>query len=163
MKKYIVLFTIISIIYVTVNIFLFGYKLSDTRIDLYKYILIDLKESIHRLNQDIKRYPTTKEGLMFLCKNVSNEELWKGPYQIGLCEMNIKNVIYFNINEEIILYHVGTNGINEYTFGDDVRESLPYDERNNQKRIYIFLFNGVFFGFLIGNVFRCLLSRSKRK
>ena len=163
MKRVVVMFVTMGLIYIIGFIFLLGDKISDSRIDLYKYELKVVKKGIEKLKQDIKRYPTTKEGLQFLCNNLSAERLWRGPYLDGLCKMGIKKIVYYNINNKVILYHMGTNGIDEYTFGDDVREPLPYEQKKNQKRVYFFLFNGIFFGFLLGIIFSFISSRIKRR
>ena len=38
------------------------------------------KKALHQFQKDIGRYPTTAEGLDFLCFNKSNLSEWDGPY-----------------------------------------------------------------------------------
>ena len=144
------------------NMYILKFSLTDTRDELFRFKLNIVEEKLNILKKNIGRYPTTEEGLMFLCKNITNVKYWEGPYFIDRCQHYISNkLIYKNINNTMIIYHMGINGIDEYSFGDDIR-NLPYSLNKRKKEGLIFILsNSIFLSFILGLMTILLFQKIK--
>ena len=161
MKKKTLFFGVWLMLFIISNIFLL--KTYDTRDELYRFELSVVEKSLDAFKKDIGRYPNTQEGLSILCQNISQLTQWKAPYFQYSCKSLQKTMAYRNIDGEVILYHLGDNQIDEYTFGDDVRKPLPYIQRREEERLYFFIVNSIFLGFLLGSIFTLFLFSQKRR
>ncbi|MFK5975192.1 MAG: type II secretion system protein GspG [Sulfurovum sp.] len=125
---------------------------------------LHIKQNIENLKNDILRYPTTEEGLLFLCKNVSNLKGWKGSYDDDFCEFN-KNekYVYKNLDGVVVFYHKGQNEKDEYGFGDDIREEITTLEYRKAKNLKIILFNSIYLSFFLGVIFTMVALKRVKK
>ena len=123
------------------------------------------RHNLEKLKNDILRYPTTKEGLILLCKNISNIKGWKGSYDDDFCNANeIDNkYVYRNVNGKIIFYSKGKNEVDEQGFGDDMREPITIFEHREAKNLKFILFNSIYISFFLGVIFTMIVLKNRKR
>ena len=104
------------------------FLLSDTdRYKVTKYRLLSFKEALFLFKIDVKRYPTSLEGLNSLIINSGNIKNWNGPYinnnflpHDPWGNIYIYKYVGSSDGVKYIIYSFGKNKLNEYGFGDDI-------------------------------------------
>jgi hypothetical protein len=120
--------------------------------------------TVENLKNDILRYPSSEEGLKFLCKNIGEIKSWNGVYNENFCSSSkINDYVYKNINSVIIFYYKGENKIDEYGFGDDMRENTRIFEQREAKKLKQILFNSIYISFFFGAIVTFLFLNRRKK
>lgn len=102
-----------------------------TRSGMTQSMLRGFKLALEEYKADIGSYPSTSMGLYALIEKPKNINNWRGPYIPKLRavidpwgnKLRYNHPPLYN-NSEYELYSVGPNGVDEHSYGDDIKLQL---------------------------------------